>query len=146
MKKTKFNELIEIIYRKSPLQKKKLAKYLDQQDKQFFKSAEDFATDYSSYLNSQKIPIEYAVNAYLKMCNDMLKCQVFFMKNGKYPLEGNAKLAFDNVYNNDVEMKSLVIALAMSQFLWSTHYKMYQFLNSLGNLNLVLYMTLNLNI
>ena len=128
MKKTKFNELIDAIYKKSPLQKKKLAKHLAEQDNQFFESAEVFASDYFSYLNSQKIPLEYAVNAYLKMCNDMLKCQVFFMKNGKYPLLGNAKEAFENVYNNEVEMKSLVIALAMSQFLWSTHYKMYQFL------------------
>ena len=43
-------------------------------------------------------------------------------------MEGNAEEAFDKVYNDKVEMKSLVIALAISQFLWSTHYKMYQFL------------------
>lgn len=128
MKKTKFNELIELVYRKSPLQKKKLEKYLSEQDEQFFESAEIFTADYFSYLKSQKIPVEYAVNAYLKMCNDMLKCQIYFMKKGKYPLEGNAKEAYDSVYNNEVEMKSLVIALAISQFLWSTHYKMYQFL------------------
>ena len=62
------------------------------------------------------------------MCSDMLKCQIYFIKYGKYPLEGNAEEAFDKVYNDKVEMKSLVIALAISQFLWSTHYKMYQFL------------------
>ena len=78
MKKNKFDELTDAIYRKSPLQKKKLEKYLAKQDNQFFESAEVFATDYFSYLNSQKIPVEYAVNAYLKMCNNMLKCQVFF--------------------------------------------------------------------
>lgn len=80
-----FNNILQLVYKKSALQKKKIKKFLEIQDKHFFYLAERFAYDYSSYLKSQKIPIEYAVDAYLKMCNDMLKSQIYFMKTGKYP-------------------------------------------------------------
>jgi len=122
-----FNNILELIYLKSPLQKKKLEKYLSTQDELFFESTEIFAQEYSSYLESQGIPLVFAVDAYLKMVKDMLKSQIYFMKTGKYPME-SAEQAFVQIYNNENEMTSFMIGLAISQFLWSTHYKMYQFL------------------
>ena len=68
----------------------------------FFSEAEEFTKQYNNYLDSQNIPVEYAVNAYLKMCNDMMRCQVSFMRSGKYPVEFS-KETFGNVYN---ELKS----------------------------------------
>ncbi len=123
----KFDNITQLVYRKSPLQKKKIEKYLAKQDKSFFESAEKFANDYSSYLESHNISLEYAVDAYLEMCNDMLKSQIFFMRTGKYPME-NAEQAFEIVYNEEKRMESYMIGLAISQFLWSSHYKIYQFL------------------
>lgn len=123
----KFKEIVKLVGKKSPLQKKKIEKHVANQDELFHQSAELFAHNYTLFLENQGIPLESAVNAYLKMCNNMLKSQIYFMKTGKYPIE-SAKQAFDTVYNEEKEMKSLVIALAISQFLWSTHYKMYQFL------------------
>jgi hypothetical protein len=46
------------------------------------------------------------------------------MKTGSYPVQLSGE-AFDKVYNNQVEMKSYMIGLALSQFLWPTHYAMY---------------------
>ncbi len=119
--------ILEQIYLKSPLQKKKLQKHLSTQDEFFFESAEVFVKEYSSYLESQNIPFEYAVDAYLKMCKDMIKSQIFFMKTGKYPME-SAEQAYEQIYNDEKEMTSYMIGLALSQFLWSTHFQMYQFL------------------
>ena len=48
------------------------------------------------------------------------------LKNKKYPVD-NEKLAYKNVYGNIREMKSYMIGLAISQFLWPTHYAMYSF-------------------
>ncbi len=121
-----FNKILQIIYKKSPLQKKKIEKYLFKQDKTFFKSAEKFSLDYLSYLESQNILLEYAVDAYLKMCGNMLKSQIYFMKTDKYPVE-QAVEVFENVYDNEKVMKSFMIGLALSQFLWPTHYEMYSF-------------------
>lgn len=133
MKSNNFRKIIKLIFTKSVLQKKKLRKYLSGQDDTFFYLAEEFATKYSDYLKSENIPIEYVVDAYLKMCNDMIKSQIYFMRTGKYPIE-NAEQAFKLVYNKDEEMKPFMIGLAISQFLWESHYKIYQFF--LNNINI----------
>ncbi len=119
-----FDRFLGLIYQKAPLQKKKLEKYLGGQTNSFFREAEDFTIQYTKYLESQNIAFEYAVDAYLKMCSDMLRCQVSFMRLGKYPVE-ISKEAFDDVYNNPQEMKSYMIGLAISQFLWASHYEMF---------------------
>jgi hypothetical protein len=59
------------------------------------------------------------------MCADMVNCQLFFMLTGKYPKENNYK--FIGNRDNEKEMKSYMIGLALSQFLWSTHFEMYSF-------------------
>jgi len=82
---------------------------------------------FQGYLDSQDISIEYAVDAYIKMCDDMLKSQIFFMKTGKYPLQQQDQ-ALEQVYSNETEMKSYMVGLAISQFLWPTHYQMFSFL------------------
>ena len=121
-----FNQILELVYKKSPLQKKKLENYLASCDESFFNVAERFSIDYLGYLKGQNISVEYAVDAYLKMCGNMLKSQIYFMKTGKYPLESQHK-ALEDVYNNEKEMKSYMVGLGISQFLWSTHYDMFSF-------------------
>jgi SAM-dependent methyltransferase len=113
--------------KKSPLQRKKLEKYLSGRDDRFFEQAEEFSKLYSGYLDHEHIPLEYAIEAYQKLCNDMMKCQVFFMKTGKYSfISSDAEEAKKNIYENEDVMKHYMIGLALSQFLWSTHYEMYE--------------------
>jgi 2-polyprenyl-3-methyl-5-hydroxy-6-metoxy-1,4-benzoquinol methylase len=121
-----YNSILELIYKKNPLQKKKIGKHLSKRDKQFFDDAEQFAKNYIDYLNYQQIPLELAVDAYLKMCKDMVKSQIYFMKTGKYPMN-RADSAFSEIYNNSKEMISYMIGLGMSQYLWETHYEMFLF-------------------
>ncbi len=121
-----FEQFVELIYKKAPLQKKKLEKHFSLQSGNFFEEADLFSEQYASYLSSQNIGLEYAVGAYLKMCNDMMRCQVGFMKTGEYPLK-KASDALINVYNNESEMQSYMIGLALSQFLWSSHYAIFTF-------------------
>lgn len=124
-----FNALLESIYAKSPLQKKKLAKHLAKRDQSYFREAQKFCQDYFGFLDARGILDEEAVNAYLKLCQDMFICQVEFMKTGKYPVALSTK-AYDDVYNNKEAMTSYMIGLAISQFLWETHYDMFSFLDS----------------
>jgi SAM-dependent methyltransferase len=121
-----FEQFVELVYKKAPLQKKKLEKHFSSQPALFFTEAENFSEQYIDYLQSQKIGLEYAVGAYLKMCNDMMRCQVGFMKTGEYPVK-KATDALENVYNNQGEMQSYMIGLALSQFLWSSHYEIFSF-------------------
>ena len=120
-----FYKIVEAVIARSPFQKKKLDQYLSEMDTHFLVRAEIFAHDYGSYLTSQGISFDYAITAYLDMCKSMLKCQIEFMKTGAYSATDH-KQAFVEVYSNPDFMKSYMIALALSQFLWLTHYRIYQ--------------------
>ena len=115
------------IYKKSPFQEKKLEGYISQQPSSFFKDADKFIFDYAGYLEAQGLSFEYAVDAYLKMCKDMIKSQLYFMKTDKYPMDDQDQ-AFEEIYNSKKEMQSYMIGLALSQYLWSTHYEMFNHL------------------
>ena len=119
-----FTDLLEQIYEKSPLQRKKIQNYLATRDEPYFKAAEEFAKEYIAYLNRHDIPINYVVDAYLKLCQDALKCQKYFMKTGRYPLD-LASEVYDALYNDKKTMQSHMIGLAVSQFLWPSHYEMH---------------------
>jgi SAM-dependent methyltransferase len=122
----RFLELVERIYAKSPLQKKRLSAYLAGRSPVFFQEADEFAARYGAFLATRGISIDYAVEAYLKMCGNMLRCQVDFMRTGCYPVESSDQ-ANQTVYSSDSEMLSYMVGLGISQFLWSTHYEMFSF-------------------
>jgi 2-polyprenyl-3-methyl-5-hydroxy-6-metoxy-1,4-benzoquinol methylase len=119
-----FFKIIDAVIAKSPFQKKRLEQYLSTMDTQFFTRAEEFAMDYGRYLAGQGIPVEYAVNAYLELCKSMLQYQIEFMKTGTYRATDHHQ-AFTEVYSSPRLMKPYMIALALSQFLWPTHYRIY---------------------
>ena len=121
---SKINIVVDEIYKKSPLQKKKIETFLNDQDDEFLQEFENFLSEYIQYLSKNELTIEYGIDAYLKMISDMFKSQVKFMRTGKYPVESSED-AFNEVYNNEKEMLSYMIGLALSQYLWSTHYKMF---------------------
>jgi SAM-dependent methyltransferase len=129
-----FAEIIDLIAVKSPLQKKRLEKYLSSKDDIFFTEAEQFANDYAGYLKNQGMNIEYAISAYLRLCNDMLKAQIRFMKTGTYPFDASNNV-INQLYEDETEMKSYMIGLALSQFLWGTHYDIYSFFENSMQIN-----------
>lgn len=115
------------IFEKSSFQQKKLEDFFSKQDKKFNQDFELFLEEYIGYLNKNSLTIEYGIDAYLKMVSDMFKSQIKFMRTGKYPVT-NTTEAIDNVYNDKTEMLSYMIGLALSQYLWSTHYEMFNHL------------------
>lgn len=123
-----FNDIVERVYAKAPLNKKKLMKYLSTQDDVFFSEAEAFAVKYNIYLQHYGIPLDYAVDAYLEMNKNMMLSQIEFMKTGHYPVKLQTE-AYAHVYSNEKAMRSYMIGLAISQFLWATHFEMFQFHN-----------------
>lgn len=125
MASPEFDKIIQLTVARSPFQKKKLEQYLSRMDAGFFARAEEFAGNYSGYLDSQGIPLDYAVKAYLDMCSSMMKCQIEFMKTGSYRTTDHDQ-AFAEVYSSPERMKPYMIALAISQFLWPTHYRIYE--------------------
>jgi len=136
---TNFKSIVDPIIKKSHLQKKKILKFHQNIDDSYFIKAEEFAKNFKQYLKNENISFEFAINAYLKLCSDMMVSQLYFYEHKKYPLNEQSD-AFKKVYDNINEMKSYMIGVAISQFLWPTHYAMHSFFikninNFKGNVN-----------
>lgn len=121
-----FKKIVSKVAEKSHLQKRKIKNFHRKIDKKYFERAENFSRKFLNYLKFSKLKLDIATDAYLKMCADMMISHLYFYKYGKYPLN-NQRTAFEKVYDNKKEMKSYVYGIALSQFLWSTHYAMYSF-------------------
>jgi len=123
------NVVLNHIYKKSQLQRKKIDAFISSRGEPFINEFEEFLNLYIEYLEKNNLTIEYGVDAYLKMVNDMVKSQLKFMRTGMYPVSKVID-AVDNVYNNKTEMLSYMIGLALSQYLWSTHYDIFNHFKS----------------
>ena len=121
-----FYLIVDGIIKRSSSQKIKIQKFLNSVDTRYYTRAENFANKFLKYLKTEKIDFDYSIKAYLKLCTDMMVSQKYFLKFKKYPID-DEKVAYKIVYDNVNEMKSYMIGVAMSQFLWPTHYAMYSF-------------------
>ena len=119
-------QITEYIYKKSPLQKKRIEHYLEHQDVNFKEHADSFFKIFIEYLEKQGLTLEYAVDAYLQICKDTFLEEVKFAKTGKYSLK-NAEIAASQVYHNKEVMQYYMYGLAISQFFWKNHYQIYRF-------------------
>lgn len=118
---------LEHIYKKAPFQRKKIQAFLLDKGPTFYEEADIFVSEYERYLSAQGLSFEFAIDAYLAMCKDMIVCQVSFMRTGKYPKENQAQ-AFFEIYDSREVMFGYMVGLGFSQFLWSSHYEMYEHL------------------
>lgn len=121
-------QVLEHISETSPLQKRRLDALFQNCSPDFRSEAEEFAERYAGYLRARDLPLTYAADSYVRMCNDMLRCQIDFMRTGKYP--ASVDTVKNDVYDNIETMTSYMVGLAISQFLWPTHYAMYKVLCS----------------
>lgn len=129
-----FYKIVDLISNRSPFQKKRLHSYLETCDDTFFQEADELASRYEAFLIERGISMDYAVDAYLKMCSNMLRCQIEFLRTGNYPLL-IAEQAKITVYESETEMLSYMVGLGISQFLWPTHYQMFSFFKKVINEN-----------
>tara|TARA_A100000164_G_scaffold380513_1_gene428280 strand:- start:247 stop:1170 length:924 start_codon:yes stop_codon:yes gene_type:complete len=112
---------------KSPFQKKKISDFQKKLKKKDIEQNEIYLNIYKKFLIKNKIKLDDAINSYLEMCTDMFNCHIQFLRTGKYPV-ANIKIAKKKVYNNSKKMTSYMVGLAISQFYWKTHYKMFKHL------------------
>lgn len=131
-----FKKIVLKVTNKSHLQKEKIKNFHKRVNKIYFERAEEFTKNFEKFLKLDNLKLEVASDAYLKMCADMMISHLYFYKYDKYPLN-NQKAAYEKVYDNNTEMKSYVYGIALSQFLWSTHYAMFSFfIDKLNSKNL----------
>lgn len=123
---TKFDDILELIYRKSPLQKKTIQELLARQDTLYFEHAEAISKVFLRYLESEGLFAEDWVNAYLKMCSLQAREQIRFGKTGTYQ-NRTFESCYDAVYSDARQMHIILSGLALSLLLWENHYKILSF-------------------
>jgi len=116
----------ESICKVSPFQKKHVESYLNSQNDMFKEDAENFFKIFLGYIESQGYTVDYAAKAYDKLCKDILLEEVKFKKTGKYSMQDSSQ-AVSMVYSNEEFMRLYMFGLAISQFFWKNHYKIYKF-------------------
>lgn len=121
-----FDKILDIIFQKSPMHRNTLAGHFSQRDERFWERAETFSKGFIEYLKKENASINEAVDAYLEMCQIMLKEQIKFQRTGIYSC-ANATAANEQVYSSERGMMNYMRALALSTYLWPNHYLMYDF-------------------
>jgi 2-polyprenyl-3-methyl-5-hydroxy-6-metoxy-1,4-benzoquinol methylase len=121
-----FGRILELVFAKNPLQKKTLEPFLSNAAPVYWERAEEFARQTVALLEAKGLDAGYLVDAYLKLCADMLREQILFHKTGAYSTR-EASQAYENVYSQPDRMAAYMHGLALSQFLWPNHYAMYDF-------------------
>ena len=117
---------LQILFNRNEFQRKKYEKFADQRNETYIKRANEFFLGFDKYLALRQRTREEAVDSYLKLCSDMVLEQIKFMKTGNYSLS-NQSTAFDSIYNNEERMATYIECLALSQFFWESHYRIFDF-------------------
>lgn len=120
------DDFLEILFKKNEFQRKKILTFLDRSDAIYLSRANEFFVGFDKYLKLRHRSREQSIDSYLTLCNDMIFEQVKFMKTGAYSLS-NQSDALDSVYNDELRMATYMEGLAISQFFWDTHYKIFDF-------------------
>lgn len=127
-----YKDLLKLIYKKSPLQKKRIESYLSTKKKDFFDDFDNFVNFYGEFLKKKNLDFEFLIEGYLEMCTNMMRSQIYFAKTGKYPQEDETKI-FHDLYDNKNKMLPLMLGLALSQYLWPSHYEIFSHFKDLIN-------------
>lgn len=119
-------DIVDLIEPKSARHSKKLRSRLNLEDEVYLSRANEFVRKYERILSNDDLDMDYAVDMYLKMIEEMVYEQIQFVSSGSYrysSFEEVNKL----VYSNEDYMKPYIHGLLMSQFLWQHHYEIFDF-------------------
>lgn len=119
-------KIIDLIAHENPLQKKRISKFLENQNHEYWEFSEELSRTLNhSFLNDNESRSQ-AAQAYNKMCMDFLKEQIRFRKTGIYRID-DASLAFQQVYDDPKVMRYYMVGLLISYLFWPNHYELFKF-------------------
>lgn len=119
-------EIIEKIGLKNPEHAAKLSKNLAGLEAEIYPVSESFFQKYYAYLEKEGKTIDFGIDCYLHMCDDMLIQRHKFIETGKY-----TSTSFDEVekrvYGNEAIMTYHMHGLVLGQFLWFEQFERFKF-------------------
>lgn len=123
---TYLETILSKIASKNPEHAAKLQKNNAHLNGAYFSMANDFFGKYNSYLERENKSLDYSVDCYLTMHQDMLEERISFVETGKY-----SSTSFDEVekrvYANPQTMTYHMHGLVLAQFLWFEQFERISF-------------------
>lgn len=114
------------IQNKNPMHQKRVSSFLATLKKEQLEENEMYLQKYFYLMRKRDISLSETVDAYLDMVNSIIVEQIFFLKNKRYRYHTQEETQ-RAVYHNEEYMPRYMMGVAISQFLWENHYKMFSF-------------------
>jgi len=128
MKKIEY--IVEQIAIQNPLHGKRMKKNLKGFDSDYHARAEAFFDRYQTLLEAENKNMDYSIDCYLQMIADVNYESVQFLQSGEYTSKSFEEVN-NRVYNNPAVMEYYMHGLLLSQFLWTHHYDILLYFNSI---------------
>ncbi len=123
------DEFLSHVYRQAPLQEKSLTLFFAHTPQ----AREDFARflhQYETLWNQPDIGgLEGLAASYTGMIRQYMMCRMDFIRSGTYSMDSQ-HAALNEIYSQPDKMLSYMLGLAVSDFLWFSHYRLLQFFKS----------------
>jgi len=119
-------KIIESIIEKNVRHAKTLSKQMKSWDADYRDKAEHFLSSYFKFLESRGIDFDFAVDSYLFLVEEIVAHQIEFVRTGAYKYKTFQEVN-RNVYADSSYMKRYMLGLAISQFFWENHHKIFKF-------------------
>lgn len=119
-------EISSEIEKLSPLHSKYILKHLANTDEKFKAYSNEYLAEYFDCLAENNITFTQALNSYMNMVKMMIEEQFFFAQNKRYRYSSFEEVN-NLVYKNESFFSDYMIGLALSQFLFKNHCKLFDF-------------------
>jgi 2-polyprenyl-3-methyl-5-hydroxy-6-metoxy-1,4-benzoquinol methylase len=123
---TTFRAFAGELVARAPEQAARLKAFLAAADATYWDRAERCFAAVSSYLAERNVALSDLIASADKDTLEYMKRVLQFRRTGRYPDEG-AQIAAREVYADTESMRVDMLKLALSQFLWPHHYRLYAF-------------------
>ena len=121
-----FKPYIDLLCSKSERSTHEIQEFISQRDAEYWRWADWFAGGLNRYLAANGMTPEDGVGFYLKEANDILDRTIEFRRTGKYR-DCDQKAVFRDHFSKHDKMRQDMVSLALSQFLWPQHYRLFTF-------------------
>jgi 2-polyprenyl-3-methyl-5-hydroxy-6-metoxy-1,4-benzoquinol methylase len=119
-------KIVESIAEKNIRHSKSLSKYITSWDESYRNTVGIFLEGYCKFLEYMGIDLDFAVDAYLFLVEEVVAHQLEFERTGCYKYKTFQEVN-QHVYADSAYMKKYMIGLAISQFFWENHHEIFKF-------------------
>lgn len=115
---------LALVFDRVPLQQKKV--------RAFFEHTPEAHEDLAQFLHMYRTVwdetggLDALADAYARVVNEVMMCRKDFMRSGTYALSSQVE-AGERVYHNAEQMVPYMMGLGVSQYLWQSHYRIFDF-------------------